>query len=49
MFNKVKIGSKLTGGFLIVSLIAALIGIVGFVHIVEIGDQLRCTKKKIVN
>lgn len=39
MFNKVKIGSKLTGGFLIVSLIAALIGIVGFVHIVEIGDH----------
>jgi methyl-accepting chemotaxis protein len=38
MLNKIKIGPKLIGGFLIVSAIAAFIGIVGVVNIKTIDD-----------
>ena len=37
MLNNLKIGPKLTGGFIIVSLIAAIVGIIGLVNIIEIG------------
>lgn len=39
MFKKLKIGSKLTGGFLIVAFIAAIIGIIGLINLIELGDK----------
>ncbi len=39
MLNKVKIGSKLTGGFIVVSVITALVGVIGLMNIIEIGDK----------
>lgn len=39
MLNRFKIGPKLTGGFILVSLIAALVGSIGLLNIVEIADK----------
>jgi methyl-accepting chemotaxis protein len=39
MLNKMKIGPKLIGGFLIVALIAAIVGIVGTMNIKTIGKK----------
>lgn len=39
MLNNVKIGPKLTGGFVIVALIATLIGVIGLINIVQIAEN----------
>ncbi|WP_027357840.1 methyl-accepting chemotaxis protein [Desulforegula conservatrix] len=39
-FQDLKIGKKLAGGFMLVSLIAIIIGIVGFIGSVKLEDQL---------
>jgi methyl-accepting chemotaxis protein len=39
MLNNVKIGPKLTGGFIIVALIATLIGVIGLINIIQIAEN----------
>ncbi|HGJ65983.1 TPA: methyl-accepting chemotaxis protein [bacterium] len=38
MLNKIKIGPKLIGGFVIVSLISVVIGVIGYVSLKEVGN-----------
>jgi methyl-accepting chemotaxis protein len=39
MLNNIKIGPKLTGGFVIVALIATLIGVIGLINIIQIAEN----------